>query len=153
KSRLLREVRRELQLAGIPVVETCCYEASFAELEPLRAWSEALIRLAHAHGCEALATRHAATLEWLRGEAPPCRPSEDGERMARLRDLAELVHELSRSVGLVLCIDDLQWARTSTSDFLALLCRLSRARREAGHAGRLAVIASYRDDEVAGRPI
>jgi hypothetical protein len=156
KSRLMREVRNRLQLGSVPFVEAACYEGSFGELSPLKAWADALAALARAHQLGAVERAHAATLAWLSaGEprAPRSRFEEESLRMARLRDLADFMVELSESIGFVLYLNDLQWGRTSTTDFLRVLCDRQTARRDRGAACRLALVVSFRDDEVEGRPL
>jgi serine/threonine-protein kinase len=157
KSRLMREVRRQLQLVGVPVVEASCYEGSFGELDPLQACGEALRRLCRGHAREDLEHEHAATLEWLcagEPEAPHRSLSEEESlRMDRLRDLADFMMDVSQVAGFVLYINDLHWGRTATTDFLRILCEAQASRREAGRASSLALVASYREDEVAGAPL
>ncbi len=157
KSRLMREVRRQLQLVGVPFVEAGCYEGGFGELAPLQEWCEALARLGRAHGVDAVEREHAAALAWLSVGEPSGRngsmAEEESLRMGRLRDLADFMLDLAASLGFVLFVDDLQWGRSATTDFLKLLHEREASRREAGGATRLALAVSYRDDEVTGRPL
>ena len=150
KSRLVAEVKRSLQLAGVPVLESTCYEGALDELGPLRDAIQAAVRLGRAYEVEGLEDRYRATLDWLvAGAAQPARSlaEEESLRAAALRDLADLVLDLSASIGIVLSIGDLHWALTSTTDFLKVLCDRQAARRDAGRAARLAVVVTHRDDE------
>lgn len=150
KSRLVAEVKRSLQLAGVPVLESTCYEGALDELGPLRDAIQAAVRLGRAYEVEGLEDRYRATLDWLvAGAAQPARnlAEEESLRAAALRDLANLVLDLSASIGIVLSIGDLHWALTSTTDFLKVLCDRQAARRDAGRAARLAVVVTHRDDE------
>jgi tetratricopeptide (TPR) repeat protein/predicted Ser/Thr protein kinase len=157
KSRLMREVRKRLQLSAVPFVEASCYEGGANELGPLKTFSEALRTLTRARGLETPARDHQPTLEWLRvGEVGGARRrvnEEERERISRLRDLADFTLDVAEAVGFVLYINDLQWARTSTTDFLRILCERRTARTDAGSRVRLALVVSYRDDEVTGRPL
>lgn len=165
KSRLVAEVRRRLQLGGLPFVEASCYEGASDELAPLRDAVEALVRLGRAHGADGPERTHRGTLDWLldggaRGMPPSARGAaasqpagsvaeEESRRMAALRGLADFALDLSEAVAFVLSIGDLQWGRTSTTDFLKALCERQVTRSGAGRAARVAIVVSYRDDEAA----
>jgi predicted Ser/Thr protein kinase len=148
KSRLLRDLRRQLQLVGVPVLEAVCYEGGAGDLEPVRAVCDALTTLlrAHAPGAE---SSHTSALEWLRRADRV----DEATHARRLRILANHVLDATQTVGFVLAIDDLQWAGTSTVDFLRLLCDRQTARRDAGAPVRLALVTCFRDDEATGRPV
>jgi predicted Ser/Thr protein kinase len=157
KSRLLRECRRQLQLAGVSVMEAICYEGGADELEPLRVLYGTLTTSCRAQrppGSEEVLLREH---EWLSAHPAQARggdvASEEATHAHRLRELADDVLKVAQSVGFVLVIDDLQWAGTSTVDFLRVLCDRQTARRDAGVPVKLALVASYRDDEIAGRPL
>ncbi|WP_206283114.1 helix-turn-helix transcriptional regulator [Streptomyces chilikensis] len=77
------------------------------------------------------------------GDAVPGRHDDEG--MARLFELiARLLEELSAARTVVLVIEDLHWADTSTRHLLAYLLRTLRT-------GRLLVLATYRSDDVHRR--
>jgi hypothetical protein len=150
KSRLVKEVRRSLQLDSVPFIETRCYEGASDELQPLRDSIEALVRLGRAHGAEEVEHRHKTSLGWLveRATSPAQSISEEESlRMAALRDLAEFVLDVSGRLGFVLSMGDLHWGRTAVTDFLRILCEQQVARGDAGRAARLALIVDYRDGE------
>lgn len=150
KSRLVAEVKRSLQLAGTPVIESTCYEGALDELGPVRDVVQAAMRLGRAYGIEGLEGRHRAALHVLvAGAVGPERglAEEESARAAALRDLADLVLDLSEHVSFALSIGDLHWARTSTTDFVRVLCDRQTARRDAGRPARLAVVVTHRDDE------
>ena len=148
KSRLVLELRRQLQLAGMPFIEASCYEGSFSDVAPLAGWSDALCVLARTCGSGELV----GDFTWLHGEGDD-RARDEGVRLARLRALAAFVVELARGTQFVLHLGDAQWARTSTLDFVRLLYDEIVAQHDAGEPSGLRVVASYRDDEVEGRPL
>jgi tetratricopeptide (TPR) repeat protein len=152
KSRLVREVRRRLQLVGTVFVEASCYDGGFGELAPIREWIEALRRLGRARGHEELERPHRAALDTLAGGALPAGAAAEEEtaRMMTLRGLADYVLDLSEAVGVVLSLNDLHWSGTATTDFLRTLGEKQLARRDEGRATRLSVVVAYRDDEVSG---
>ncbi|WP_174887202.1 helix-turn-helix transcriptional regulator [Streptomyces abyssomicinicus] len=77
------------------------------------------------------------------GDAVPGRHDDEG--MARLFELiARLLEDLSAARTVVLVIEDLHWADTSTRHLLAYLLRTLRT-------GRLLVLATYRSDDVHRR--
>jgi tRNA A-37 threonylcarbamoyl transferase component Bud32/tetratricopeptide (TPR) repeat protein len=155
KSRLISELRRQLQLSGVPFVEASGYEGSFSDLAPLVECSEALRLLATANGREALVAASAPAFAWLDGDgaAHGPQPDEESLRLRWLRSLAVFVAELGSAMRLVLHFGDLQWVRSSTLDFIKLLYEELLVRREAGRRCQLRLLVSYRDDEVEAHPI
>ena len=144
KTRLMAEVKKRLQLVGVTYVETRCYDGVFDELQPVSECVDAIVRLGRSE-------RHASALRWLReGDADV--GDREGHRMQRLRELAELVVDAAETTPIAIHVDDLQWARTATCDFLRLVCEQHASRRDAGRGVRLAIVASMRGDELAGRP-
>jgi hypothetical protein len=152
KTRVLAEVKKKLQLRGIACVEARCYEGAVDELLPVAACLDAIERLARAHG--AAVERYAPALRWLRdGSSAPRSPADhERDRMTRLGELAELVLDAAEAFSLAIHVDDIHWARTATCDFLRLVCERHATRRDDGHAVKLAIVATVRDDELAGRP-
>jgi eukaryotic-like serine/threonine-protein kinase len=154
KSRLVRELRQELQLVGLYVVEATCYQGGAGELEPVRTLCDALRALLSAHVPEL----ELPDLGWLGAErsgesGAADLAAEEGLQARRLRELADFVLDATDLVGLAIVVDDLQWGRTSTVEFLRLLCERQSALGDAKVPARLALVVAFRDDEVAGRPL
>ncbi len=76
------------------------------------------------------------------GPAPP--PGDGFERVQLFDGVLSLLVRLSELAPLLLVIEDLHWADRSTRDLLAFLVRTLRG-------GRVALVASYRSDELHRR--
>ena len=76
------------------------------------------------------------------GPAPP--PGDGFERVQLFDGVLSLLVRLSELAPLLLVIEDLHWADRSTRDLLAFLIRTLRG-------GRVALVASYRSDELHRR--
>ena len=76
------------------------------------------------------------------GPAPP--PGDGFERVQLFDGVLSLLGRLSELAPLLLVIEDLHWADRSTRDLLAFLVRTLRG-------GRVALVASYRSDELHRR--
>jgi tetratricopeptide (TPR) repeat protein len=161
KSRLVREIKQQAQLGGLTFIECNCYEGTFAELNPVAEALGHLVKLARAVGAEDLIEAHAATLRRVDPNlvaqgAGPAETSEpeayenrDAQRRLLLDELGALFVSVAARTPYVLYFNDLQWARPATIEVLINL--LSRLRNGAGV--RLALVGSYRSDEVEGRPL
>jgi DNA-binding CsgD family transcriptional regulator/tetratricopeptide (TPR) repeat protein len=77
-----------------------------------------------------------------RGSMPP--PGDGFERVQLFDGVLSLLVRLSERAPLLLVIEDLHWADRSTRDLLAFLVRTLRG-------GRVALVASYRSDELHRR--
>ena len=161
KSRLLREVRLQAQLSHIPFLEGACYEGSFDEYGPLLGVIEHLVRLAETMGHTALVERHGPELVKLHPAALAGRgitasaALENGEleRQRLLDQVTEFFVRVAEFAPYVICVDDLQWAAAGTVDLLSYLIRRVAPAEQAGQRIGLAVLVSFRDDEIEGRPL
>ena len=81
--------------------------------------------------------------------ASPAFANADAERRRIQRATADFLLALSSEVGLVICLNDLQWAPRGSIDVLTTLLD----RLPAFPAARLAIIGSYRSDGLAGAPL
>jgi tetratricopeptide (TPR) repeat protein len=151
KSRLLGELDRRVTAAGARVLAGDCVELGAGELPyaPIVAALRPLVRVeadpALARLPPGLRSELAAVLPGL-GAMPPTRGAEPpGAAQGRLFEaLLALVDELSAAEPLVLLVEDLHWADSSTRAFLAFLAR-SLCRQ------RVLLVASYRADELHRR--
>jgi predicted ATPase len=161
KSRLLREVRLQAQLSHIPFLEGACYEGSFAEYGPLLGVIEHLVRLADTLGHGAVVERHGPELVKLHPAALSGRgimvsaalENAELERQRLLDQVTAFFVDMADFAPYVICIDDLQWAASGTVDLLSYLIRRVALAEQAGQRVGLAVLASFRDDEVESRPV
>ncbi len=145
KTRLVGELERRAELAGVRTLRGECVEISDGELPyaPLVAALRPLVR----DGDPALAALSsdataelAALLPGLDVGHPAMKPSQ----LRLFEALLELLDRLSSAAPLLLAIEDLHWADGSTRSFVTFLARTLR--RE-----RLALVLTYRSDELHRR--
>ena len=158
KSRLVREARHQAQLAGLAFVEGDCYEASVDEFAPVVEVLRHACSLAEAADATDLVERHAEVLATLDAQTTAeSRGMTAGEAQNARRALFERASEFLARVGervpYVVHFEDLQWARPGTSELLGDLVRQVAMRETSGGRARVAIVGSFRSDEVEGRPI
>ncbi|MFD0317438.1 helix-turn-helix transcriptional regulator [Streptomyces flavalbus] len=147
KSRLIEEFAATACRAGAVVVVGGCVEIG-ADGLPFAPFSTALRALRRELPAELAAAAEGQEEELSRllpelGEAPTGRHDEEG--MARLFELtARLLERVAADRTVVVALEDLHWADTSTRHLLAYLFRTL-------HTGRLVVLASYRSDDIHRR--
>lgn len=161
KTRLLAELTDEAEAAGALVLTGRCLDIAEHGL-PYLAFADALAPLtAHPDASVAAAVRARPALgrllPQLAGAAPVsperplvpveqetpgrARPEQDVGQLQLFDAVLGLIAELAESRVVMLVVEDLHWADSSTRDLLAFL--LSRARRQ-----RLLIVASYRQEDV-----
>lgn len=164
KSRLLREVRYQLQLSRRHFVDVCCYEESLSEFAPITEAIRHVVTLAEATGQTELIGQYAEDLGrldpiWAQRKGwqvlAPANADKVGqlEQQRLVQRLAQFIVSVAQKASFVLCVNDLHWARRGTVEVLKQLARDVAALREAGGAIAFCLLGSYRNDEVAGRPI
>jgi DNA-binding CsgD family transcriptional regulator len=151
KTRLLDELAARAGAAGVRVLVGGCMEAGDVGL-PYVPFIDAFRDLGTRPGEAEVAAPLAAAVPSLgrllpepatdRGPAPP--PGDGFERVQLFDGVLSLLARLSELAPLLLVIEDLHWADRSTRDLLAFLVRTLRG-------GRVALIASYRSDELNRR--
>jgi len=149
KTRLLAELRRRAVAGGARVLAGDAVELGEGEL-PYAALVGALRQLARdddpvLHRLPALARNELGRMlpALAGGEAPA--PTGDRSAQARLFEaLLTLLEVMGRDAPVLLVLEDLHWADTSTRAFLAFLSR-------ALCAERVLVVASFRPDELHRR--
>lgn len=159
KSRLVRELRHAVQLDRRTFIEGNCFEGAVGEYG---AFAEILAQLVPAvlsNGGGPFVEQYLGDLVMVAPSigygrsvpASPPRASAEAERRRLIDSVAAFLVDASRLVPYVLHIGDLHWAPQGTIDILRYVCR--RIDIVAGPAPvRIALIGSYRDDEVAARP-
>jgi len=151
KTRLLDELAARAGGAGIRVLVGGCMEVGDVGL-PYVPFVDAFRDLGTRPGEAEVAAPLAAALPSLgrllpelATESRPVPPPGDGfERVQLFDGVLSLLARLSELAPLLLVIEDLHWADRSTRDLLAFLVRTLRG-------GRVALVASYRSDELHRR--
>jgi ATP/maltotriose-dependent transcriptional regulator MalT len=150
KSRLITEFTRSAQDAGARVLEGACLDLGGAELPyaPIVAVLRTLARETDRETLAELAGSGSDELALLLPELPARGGSgEPADPLAQSRlfeALLGLLARLGHEQPVVLVVEDMHWADTSTRSFLAFLVR--NARRE-----RLLLVGTYRSDELHRR--
>jgi DNA-binding CsgD family transcriptional regulator len=151
KTRLLLELSVRAENHGARVLVGGCMEAGDVGL-PYVPFVDAFRDLGTRPGEAEVAAPLAAAvpslgrlLPELATDAGPAPPPGDGfERVQLFDGVLSLLVRLSELAPLLLIIEDLHWADRSTRDLLAFLIRTLRG-------GRVALVASYRSDELNRR--
>jgi len=151
KTRLLDELATRAGGAGVRVLVGGCMEVGDVGL-PYVPFVDAFRDLGTRPGEAEVAAPLAAALPSLgrllpelATESRPVPPPGDGfERVQLFDGVLSLLARLSELAPLLLVIEDLHWADRSTRDLLAFLVRTLRG-------GRVALVASYRSDELHRR--
>jgi predicted ATPase/predicted Ser/Thr protein kinase len=161
KSRLMQEVCRDAQLDQILFCQGRCFEGSFSEFQPLVPILELLTRRVEKLGGMELVQEHGPELVKISpslGKIWGIEPSPPLEQIHRERvRIQEMVTDfLMRAADLapyVVYIDDLQWALSGLTELLAELVRRIAIGERHGKPVPIAVLGTFRGDEVSGRPL
>jgi predicted ATPase len=161
KSRLMQEVCRDTQLEQILFCQGKCFEGSFSEFQPLVPILELLTRRVEKLGGMELIQEHGPELVKIcpsLGNIWGIEPSPPLEQIHRERvRIQEVVTDfLMRAADLapyVVYIDDLQWALSGLTELLAELVRRIAIGERHGEPVTIAVLGTFREDEVSGRPL
>ncbi len=157
KSRLLREFRYHAQTEGVQFLVGCCYETGGGVYQPfveaLRLLAPSVREDLQARDPDGLASLSALTLAPL---FPDLFPPPDSDSLAaantgsgknRLFEAAtQVLREIASRRPFVLALEDLHWADYLTIEFLHYL-------RDRSAGASFLIVVTYRDDEVAGRPL
>jgi predicted ATPase len=161
KSRTLREVRHHAQLSRLPFFEVSCCEAAVSELGPVEEATRFAVGVAEAVDAIDLIRQHGPELGKLHPGLEAqygiarSRPVENAEanRLRLVDQLCQFLVHLARRAPLVLCFNDLQWAGTGSVAVLGHLARTVAVAERAGQRVPIALLGSFREDEIGGRPI
>jgi predicted ATPase len=161
KSRLMREVRLDAQLSQVLFCQGRCVEGSFSEFQPLVPILEMLTRriekldgleLINKYGPEL--AKLCPSIETIWGITPS--PALEQIHRERVRLQEEVTDFLIRAAALapyILYIDDLQWALSGLTELLAELARRIAIGERHGEPVPIALLGTYRTDEISGRPL
>ena len=161
KSRLMKEVRHAAQLQRHVFIEANCYERSSVEYGPIADVLYQLVPLIETLGGidivhEALPAlvKMAPRLSHGRSvEELPKAMSADGERALLLQMSTEFVLKAARLVPFAVYINDMQWAERGPAELFSYIARRISDDQSQGERIRVALIGSYRSDEVEHRPL
>jgi tetratricopeptide (TPR) repeat protein len=161
KSRLMRELRFHAQLSRQGFIEGNCYESSASEYGPLAEVLGYLVALAQASGADNLLDSYAQSLIKVEPnlsqtlKTKPIESSGDAaaEQLALMEDISSFILQLSHKSPFAVYINDLQWARKGTVNILSYLIERIAQQDRLEKKPRLALMGSYRDDEIIGKPI
>ena len=134
KSRLISEFASACQGSGATVLVGVCPPLGHGELP----YAPIITVLRQADADELL------TELTLQGEEVSLPLLDDGSQARLFERLLTALLSASRTGPLVIVVEDLQWADQSTRDFLAFAVRAARPER-------LALVGTYRSDELHGR--
>ncbi|MFC2164301.1 protein kinase [Acidobacteriota bacterium] len=161
KSRLMREVRYDAQLSQVLFCQGRCIEGNFSEFQPLVPVLEMLTRrveklggleLIHKYGPELVKLCPSIEKAW--GVKPS--PALEQIHRERVRLQEEVTDFLIRAAALapyIVFIDDLQWAFSGLTELLSELARRIAIGERHGEPIPMALLGTYRADEVSGRPL
>ncbi len=161
KSRLMKEVRHAAQLQRWVFLEANCYEKSLVEYGPIADMLNQLVPLIETLGGVdivqvALPELVKLAPQLARGrsyEPAPRAANAEGERARLLETSAEFFVQAARIVPFALYVNDMQWAARGPAELFAYLAQRVRDDQSQGDTLKLALIASYRSDEVDGRAL
>jgi histidine kinase len=161
KSRLMQEVRHFAQLSQILFCQGRCFEGSFSEFQSLAPLLELLTRRAEKLGGLELVREHGPELVKIcpsLGKVYGIEPSAPLDQIHRERvrlqeTVTDFLMRIADLVPYVLCVDDMQWALSGLTELLAELVRRIAIGERKGEPVPIALLGTYREDEVAGRPV
>ena len=161
KSRLMTQVRQQVQLQGTAFIEAKCVENAFNEYGPIADLVRHAARMVTAAGGASIVERYGPELVKIAPELAASHSFIASRAMADAADertrlhaqVADFFLAVSELVPCVAYVDDLQWARAGTADLIgALFGSIDVREKRLGRRVRLCLLGSYRDDEVRSRP-
>jgi len=161
KSRLMQEVCRDSQLEQILFCQGRCFEGSFSEFQPLVQILELLTRrvdkldgqeLIQEHGPELVKICPSLRKIWGIDPSPPLEQIHR-ERVRIQEVVTDFLMRAAELVPYIIYIDDLQWALSGLTELVAELVRRIAIGERHGEPVPIAVLGTYREDEVTGRPL
>ena len=161
KSRLMQEVRHDAQLSQILFCQGRCYEGNYSEFQPLAPILELLMRhaeklggleLIHEHGPELVKICPSLGKFWDIEPSPPLEQIHR-ERVRLQEVVTDFMMRVADLAPYVVYVDDLQWALSGLTELLAELIRRIAIGERRGEPVPIALLGTYREDEVSGRPL
>jgi predicted ATPase len=161
KSRLMREVRFDAQLSRILFCQGRCFESNFAEFQPLVPILEILTRhieklggleLIHKYGPELVKLCPSIGKVWSI-EPSPALEQIHRERVRLQEEVTDFLIRAAALAPYIVYIDDLQWALSGLTELLSELARRIAIGERHGEPIPVALLGTYRTDEISGRPL
>ena len=154
KTRLLNELRYELQMTGWPVIDLNCYDASHTEYGVTPDIAEHVLVLARRKNLDWLIGAAAPQIIKLNPElreqlhTEPAAALQNGrdEQDSILERLSEFVVGVAQETKFVLSIDALESASDAVNSFLAKLARRISIVEGTPRQARLSVLLAHRND-------
>jgi serine/threonine protein kinase len=161
KSRLFHEVRCHSQLARIPFIEGNCYEGRFNEYGAIAELITYLLPLVEAAGRKDLILQFGSELAKIEPQLAkkyqltpsPSLNKPEAEHLRLREQVSEFFVRIADLVPYTLYVNDLQWAPSGTSDLIYYLAWRIILRERMGDPCPIALLGSFRGDEVEGRPL
>ncbi len=161
KSRLMREVRYAAQLQRLVFLEANCYEHDLVEYGPVADILRQLVPMVEAFGGidlvrEALPVLIKLAPGLARGrsyEALPQAATAEGQRTQVLETTAEFMVGAAKLVPFAVYVNDMQWMSHGPAELFPYVAQRLDHDRSHGESVRMALLGSYRNDEVEGRPL
>ncbi len=151
KTRLLDETAAQAAQSGMTVVTGRCVDLGDVGL-PYLPFTEILGRLVTDERFAGVVAAHPLAERLVGGGlAGDATGREADGRLRLFEDIAGLVADLAAAAPLLLVLEDLHWADQSTRDLLRFLLSRAVLQRTGGASQRMAVIASYRSDDLHRR--
>ncbi|MFI6938819.1 AAA family ATPase [Streptomyces sp. NPDC050418] len=150
KTRLLDETAARATADGMTVVTGRCVDLGDVGL-PYLPFTEILGRLAADERFAATVADHPLAGRLVGGGPAGESGREADGRLRLFEDIAGLFADLAAEAPLLLVLEDLHWADQSTRDLLRFLLSRAALQRTGGASQRMAVIASYRTDDLHRR--
>ena len=157
KSRLLREFRYHVQTEGLEFLQGSCYETGRSVYQPFveafRLLSPTVRQILGERDPAGAEARQAQVLSPLFPELfpaaealePPAGNDAAGKTLL-FESAAQILSEIGSKRPFILALEDLHWAGSLSLEFLRYL-------RDRSPELPVLMVGTYRDDEVAGRPL
>ncbi len=161
KSRLFREVRYRNQLAKISFIEGNCYEGKFNEYGAIAELITYLVPLIETAGHTDLIQQFGSELAKIEPQfaqryqltPSPSLNKPEAEHLRLREQVSEFFVRVAEVIPYTLYINDLQWAPSGTSELIYYLAWRIILRERMGEPCPIALLGSFRSDEVEGRPL
>jgi tetratricopeptide (TPR) repeat protein len=158
KSRLMREVRYAAQMQRMVFLESDCYEHSLVEFGPVADILHQLVPLVEALGGLDLVytalpelVKIAPRLAHGRTFVESVRAADDERERARLLEsTGDFLVRAARLVPFAIYVNDMQWAGHGSAELFSQLAQRVSDDEANGQRTSLALVGSYRSDELEG---
>lgn len=146
KSHLMREFRYHTQLNGVTLIEGNCYTEGSQAYQPFHDILKTLVRQSRPetlgkYGSELV--KLIPDVKTIIEIEPSPELNAEEEQTRLIREITAFIFDIATRKPLVLYINDLHWADTSTLQLVQALVRTAELKLEKGKAPHLLICASY----------